>query len=182
MAGRDPLPAGSNVSLGDFITGRDPLSFLIPPTQQRGPSQAEMQGIPDIMARALPVLPDLATEYGYEQIGTPGGSVSQTLYNPGLAAQYGAEQIGMPSPADPWANVQMPFNPELAKAYGAEQIGTSTPNFRGLGAAASLLQRQQPEPLPAGGMRQGNPRSVSYDSLASLLAPKMVGQRKLSLL
>lgn len=179
MAGRDPLPAGSNVSLGDFITGRDPLSFLIPPTQQRGPSQAEMQGIPDIMARALPVLPDLAAGYGYEQIGTPGGSVSQTLYNPGLASQYGAEQIGMSSPAD------LSWMDTVSKSQ-QEAIGTGAlpggMDMRGLGAAASLLQRQQPEPLPAGGMRQGNPRSVSYDSLASLLAPKMVGQRKLSLL
>lgn len=171
MAGSVDLSTGAIASAGGY---RDPMLFANPPIQERMPSEVIMQNIPFSQAGAIPVLPDLATNYGYEQIGNFGGSVGQTLLNP---AQQ-AEQI-----TDPWANVQMPFNPELAKQYGMEQIGTRSMNVPGaLMTAAKLLPRQQIPDLPVGQIRPGRPQSVNYDPLIALLAPKRVETRKLSLL
>lgn len=195
MAGSVDLSTGAMASAGGY---RDPMLFANPPIQERMPSEVIMQNIPFSQAGAIPVLPNLATNYGYEQIGNFGGSVGQTLLNPAqqaeqitdpwanvqmplnsqLAKQYGMEQI-----TDPWSNVQMPFNPELAKQYGMEQIGTRSMNVPGaLMTAAKLLPRQQIPDLPVGQIRPGRPQSVNYDPLIALLAPKRVETRKLSLL
>lgn len=87
---------------------------------------------------------------------------------------------------DPYAgfiDYQEAAGKELAKAQ-AKDIMMRGGGMPSLGGAMSALNQSQPRtqmPSP-GGIRRGQPQAVNYGGLASLLEPKLVERRRLSLL
>ena len=107
-------------------------------------------------------------------------------------ASMGGDYAGIGSGAsgssiyDPYAGVigyEEAAGKELAKAQ-AKDIMMRGGGMPSLGGAMSALSQSQPRtqmPSP-GGIRRGQPQAVNYGGLASLLEPKLVERRRLSLL
>jgi len=120
-----------------------------------------------------------------------GGAISSPVSAPGvgaipvlpdLAYQYGAETIGN-APADlSWMNAISPSQ-EQAIGKGALPGMSGINPLAAMRMGSSALQGAQQQPMRAPGqIKQGNPSGLKYDLIASLLEPKMVERRKLSLL
>jgi hypothetical protein len=54
--------------------------------------------------------------------------------------------------------------------------------MQALSAMNMLGGQQQPQPMAGGGVKRGDPRLVQQDAIMSLLAPKRVEKRRISLL
>jgi hypothetical protein len=65
----------------------------------------------------------------------------------------------------------------------AAKIGTTAISpLQALSAMNMLGGHQQPQPMAGGGVKRGDPRLVQQDAIMSLLAPKRVEKRRISLL
>jgi hypothetical protein len=70
---------------------------------------------------------------------------------------------------------------------GASAVAGASPVQAGLNpmqalSAMNMLGGQQPQPMAGGGVKRGDPRLVQQDAIMSLLAPKRVEKRRISLL
>ena len=118
-----------------------------------------------------------------ETLLTPATMSEFTLQNPGFFP--GAESnIGvLEAPANlSWMDT---VSPSQTQAIGTGSL-PGMPGINPLAAmrmGSSALQGAQQQPMRAPGqIKQGNPSGLKYDLIASLLEPKMVERRKLSLL
>jgi hypothetical protein len=70
---------------------------------------------------------------------------------------------------------------------GASAVAGASPVQAGFNpmqalSAMNMLGSQQPQPIAGGGVKRGDPRLVQQDAIMSLLAPKRVEKRRISLL
>lgn len=110
---------------------------------------------PDI--GAIPVLPDNAYNYGREIIGT-----------------------SMPSDLS-WMDTISPSQAQAAAPVGSAAKSMMNPYLMQMGLSTMQGAQGQPARMP-GQIKQGNPSGLKYDLISSLLEPKMVERRKISLL
>lgn len=121
-------------------------------------------------AQTIPVFNNEAiarASMGGDYAGIGSGASGSSMYNP-LGDIIGYEEAA---------------GKELAKAQ-AKDIMMRGGGMPSLGGAMSLLGQAQPKAQmqSAGGIRRGQPQAVNYGGLASLLEPKLVERRRLSLL
>jgi len=94
----------------------------------------------------------------------------------------GASGSSMYSPFGGMIGYEEAAGKELAKAQ-AKDIMMRGGGMPSLGGAMNMLGQAQPRAaMQAPGIRRGQPQAVNYGGLASLLEPKLVERRRLSLL
>jgi hypothetical protein len=120
------------------------------------------------------------------------------VYGPATMAEFaplvGAEAIPVAMPGASPAAFAYPDVDAIARAsMGSDLPGLmsgapgssayAAPNRMQLGQAAGLLQQAQPRAqMQAPAPKRGNPQSVNYGGFASLLEPKLVERRRVSLI
>jgi hypothetical protein len=72
--------------------------------------------------------------------------------------------------------------PGASAVAGASPVQAGFNPMRALSAMNMLGGQQQPQPIVSGGVKRGDPRLVQQDPIMSLLAPKRVEKRRISLL
>lgn len=72
--------------------------------------------------------------------------------------------------------------PGASAVAGASPVQAGFNPMQALSAMNMLGGQQQPQPMAGGGVRRGDPRLVQQDAIISLLAPKRVEKRRISLL
>lgn len=93
----------------------------------------------------------------------------------------GASGSSMYSPFGGMIGYEEAAGKELAKAQAKDIMMRG--GMPSLGGAMNMLRQAQPRAgMQAPGIRRGQPQSVNYGGLASLLEPKLVERRRLSLL
>ena len=107
------------------------------------------------------------------------------LISPSQQAAIEAGNLpGMFSPLGDVIGYEEAAGKELAKAQANDAFmrGGGLQNM--MSASSGLLRQAQPKAQmqSAGGIRRGQPQAVNYGGLASLLEPKLVERRRLSLL
>jgi hypothetical protein len=72
--------------------------------------------------------------------------------------------------------------PGASAVAGASPVQAGLNPMQALSAMNMLGGQQQPQPMAGGGVKRGDPRLVQQDAIMSLLAPKRVEKRRISLL
>jgi hypothetical protein len=72
--------------------------------------------------------------------------------------------------------------PGASAVAGASPVQAGLNPMQALSAMNMLGGQQQPQPMAGGGIKRGDPRLVQQDAIMSLLAPKRVEKRRISLL
>lgn len=128
---------------------------------------------------------DASIGQAYGQLGVNAADLGwMDRISPSQQLALGTNNI--PGSYDPYAGVigyEEAAGKELAKAQ-AKDIMMRGGGMPSLGGAMSALSQSQPraQMQSPGGIRRGQPQAVNYGGLASLLEPKLVERRRLSLL
>jgi hypothetical protein len=72
--------------------------------------------------------------------------------------------------------------PGASAVAGASPVQARFNPMQALSAMNMLGGQQQPQPIVSGGVKRGDPRLVQQDPIMSLLAPKRIEKRRISLL
>lgn len=121
------------------------------------------------------------------------GTAGETLLTPATMSEFAAQNpgffpgaesaVGIPETSAnlSWMDTISPSQAQAIGTGGLPGMSAVNPMMMRMGASALQGAQGQPVRMP-GNIKQGNPSGLKYDLISSLLEPKMVERRKISLL
>lgn len=133
----------------------------------------------------VPLTPAFMPEF--YPVGAQSGAADLGFMNLISPSQQAAIEAGnfprMSSPLGDIIGYEEAAGKELAKAQAKDAFMRGGGLSNMMSASSGLLRQAQPRTqMQAPGIRRGQPQAVNYGGLASLLEPKLVERRRLSLL
>lgn len=175
--------AAGGAAAGEAALGASELGALarpdVAPVLSDYITQAQATGQVPLTPAFMPEFYPVGAQSGPADLGF------MNLISPSQQAAIEAGNFpGMSSPLGDIIGYEEAAGKELAKAQAKDAFMRGGGLSNMMSASSGLLRQAQPRtqmPSP-GGIRRGQPQAVNYGGLASLLEPKLVERRRLSLL
>ncbi len=174
--------AAGGAAAGEAALGASELGALarpdVAPVLSDFITQAQATGQVPLTPAFMPEFYPVGAQSGAADLGF------MNLISPSQQAAIEAGNLpGMSSPLGDIIGYEEAAGKELARAQAKDAFmrGGGLQNM--MSASSGLLRQAQPRAqMQAPGIRRGQPQAVNYGGLASLLEPKLVERRRLSLL
>lgn len=174
--------AAGGAAAGEAALGASELGALarpdVAPVLSDFITQAQATGQVPLTPAFMPEFYPVGAQSGAADLGF------MNLISPSQQAAIEAGNFpGMSSPLGDIIGYEEAAGKELAKAQAKDAFMRGGGLSNMMSASSGLLRQAQPRTqMQAPGIRRGQPQAVNYGGLASLLEPKLVERRRLSLL
>lgn len=174
--------AAGGAAAGEAALGASELGALarpdVAPVLSDFITQAQATGQVPLTPAFMPEFYPVGAQSGAADLGF------MNLISPSQQAAIEAGNfLGMSSPLGDIIGYEEAAGKELAKAQAKDAFMRGGGLSNMMSASSGLLRQAQPRTqMQAPGIRRGQPQAVNYGGLASLLEPKLVERRRLSLL
>lgn len=174
--------AAGGAAAGEAALGASELGALarpdVAPVLSDYITQAQATGQVPLTPAFMPEFYPVGAQSGAADLGF------MNLISPSQQAAIEAGNFsGMSSPLGDIIGYEEAAGKELAKAQAKDAFMRGGGLSNMMSASSGLLRQAQPRTqMQAPGIRRGQPQAVNYGGLASLLEPKLVERRRLSLL